>query len=104
LSKKKKNNNFNSLNLDLFDFLNFWEVKPLQKIIHFDFLFGKKKKYNGSPIYVQKAPEPQDILWENLGYTIWEIIQAKIWAWSFTFLLIIVCIALLIAISLGQVF
>jgi len=45
---------------------------------------------NGVLIEVTRAPEPFDILWENLGYEWWEVIKKRL-ATNTSSLLIIVC-------------
>lgn len=64
----------------------------------------KPKTYNGSVIKVRRAPEPNDILWENLGYGFLEIITKRFVTTLFSLVLIFICAGILFAISIGQVF
>lgn len=63
----------------------------------------ERKKYNGSSITVRRAPEPNDILWENLGYEWSEIFKKRVITAFFSGVIILICAGILFGISLGQV-
>lgn len=78
----------------------------LQSVILYIFtafskIFKKElsKNYDGSIITVERAPEPLDIYWENLGYDNWQIIKNRSFTYFASFLIIIVSFGLILAVN-----
>lgn len=60
-------------------------------------------KYNENTIYIEKAKEPNDILWENLGFDNKEKLKKRLKTFAATLLVLAVCFALIFSISIGKV-
>lgn len=43
-------------------------LMQISGLLHID----NPRKFKGQILYVNKAPEPGDILWENLGVGLWD--------------------------------
>lgn len=54
-------------------------------------------------LIVEKAPEPNDVLWENLHYSTKYKIKIRFWIYLVTFILLIICFLIILGISFGQV-
>ena len=88
------------------DVVDFWSESKFYGIFQSFcacFIGDNQKKYGGNVIRVRKAPEPNDILWENLGYSFQEILMKRALTTLFTIILIIICAGILFGISIGQV-
>ena len=88
------------------DILDFWTDNKVYEFYRkiCGCCLGETKKYKGNPIRVKRAPEPNDILWENLGYSYGEILKKNIVTAFFTIVVIMVCAGILFGISIGQVY
>jgi len=59
-------------------------------------------RLNGQKIKLKRAPEPTDVLWENLGFTSSQKLKRKIFTTIMAAVLVILSFALIIAISWSQ--
>jgi len=64
---------------------------------------GEKIKYKGNAIKVTRAHEPDDVLWENLGYGFCDVLWKRIVTNFLSVVLICFCAGILFGISIGQV-
>ena len=64
-----------------------------------NFLFFK-----GKFLIVEIAPEPNDILWENLHYCTKYKVKVRIVIYSFALLMLAICFGIILGISFGQVY
>ena len=83
---------------DVLKFLekNFWEK-------YFSFLINPVGKYKGRAILASRAPEPSDVLWENLAFGYWEKLRSRFFTALSTLFLLGICGILITMVSLAQV-
>jgi hypothetical protein len=64
-----------------------------------------KSKYRiqGALVGVGRAPEPTDVLWQNLSVSFWDKLKSRIFTNIVTFLLIIVGFGIIVLLNWGQV-
>lgn len=86
------------------EFLDFWGQKKYQRFLSTfcEWFYGKRLKYRGSPVLVSRAPEPTDILWENVGYSFFEKFKSRFATTLLTFFIIAIGFGILIGISVAQ--
>lgn len=58
--------------------------------------------FHGKEVFIERAPEPTDFLWENLAFSSWERFKKRSVTKLFTLLLIVVSFGLIILINWGQ--
>ena len=63
-----------------------------------------EKTFNGSVIEVDRAPEPFDVFWENLGYTWWDIFKKRVLTELASLFLILCTFGAILGINYAQVF
>lgn len=63
---------------------------------------GKENKWFNS-FQVEKAPEPEDIIWENLCFTDGERFKRKVKTYVYSFLLTIVNLGIILGLNYAQV-
>jgi hypothetical protein len=76
-----------------------FKKSALEKGFHslFSFLgIHHSTSYNGRIVDIDRAPEPLDVFWENLGFRWWELFKKRI--------LTLICTCALIACSFGMIF
>ena len=61
------------------------------------------QRLEGNFMPVIEAPEPSDIVWENLAYTNKEKLKRRLTTFFLTVLIIAICFGALMGISIGQV-
>ena len=61
-------------------------------------------EYRGRNLIIERAPEPNDILWENIGYTTFFKFKRQLITGIATILVLLVCFALLFSIYYVQVY
>lgn len=61
------------------------------------------EQYNGAVVQVKRAPEPTDVLWENLASTPKDRFIIQIFTNTFTMVLVVLCFGLILLINWGQV-
>ena len=66
-----------------------FEVTDLEK-----YLGRTKLKYRGHNIYLKRAPEPEDIIWENLAYNFMDKARRVILTWLITLVILCICFAI----------
>ncbi|CAD8109214.1 unnamed protein product [Paramecium primaurelia] len=69
------------------------------------YCFRRKRqltKFKGKTPYVVRAPEPGDIMWENLGEKPWKQISNQTWTNLATLLILGICFGAILGISIGQ--
>lgn len=54
-------------------------------------------------LVVENAPEPNDVLWENLHYSTKYKVKVRSGIYFLTFILLVICFFLILGISFGQV-
>lgn len=59
--------------------------------------------YRDNVLYIERAPEPNDIIWENLGYSDSFKFKRRAITNSLTFAVLCVCFVIIFFISIGQV-
>ena len=67
--------------------------------------YSDRKKKNLSraiTFRVKKAPEPQDVIWENLQYTSSEVFWRTIGVYTLSFLIILVSLGIVLALNFAQ--
>ncbi|CAD8068986.1 unnamed protein product [Paramecium sonneborni] len=78
----------------------------IQLLFHQLYYCFKRKqqliKFKGKTPYVVRAPEPGDIMWENLGEKPWKQISNQTWTNLATFLILGICFGAILGISIGQ--
>lgn len=87
--------------------LEYWELSFFQiiLILIMSKLFNKNAKtYKGDLISVSRAPEPSDIIWENLGFSPIYRLKALIYTNLATFLMLCLCAAAIFGINFGQAY
>ena len=68
-----------------------------------DRFFNRTKlKYNGFPIFLNRAPEPEDIIWENLTYGFTDKAKRVLGTWIITLIILGICFGINTAISLAM--
>jgi len=75
--------------------------KAFSSIIN-KFCANTRRSYNGQVIKVDRAPEPFDVFWENLGLDWWEVAKKRILTNIVSVLLLAVTFGLILGISALQ--
>ena len=60
--------------------------------------------FKGKFLVVEKAPEPNDILWENLHYSTKYKVKVRGGIYSVAFIFLMICFGIILGISFGQVY
>lgn len=60
---------------------------------------GKKTEI---PIWVMQAPEPSDIIWENLGFSLWFLLRRRIITFVSTSILLLFCFIIVLFLKVVQ--
>ncbi len=60
-------------------------------------------KMRGAPVYIWSAPEPEDVKWENLGYSFWQRSVRVAANWLATAAILAICLVANIYISKANV-
>ncbi|CAD8062591.1 unnamed protein product [Paramecium sonneborni] len=84
----------------------FHNQTKIQLLFHQLYYCFKRKrqliKFKGKTPYVVRAPEPGDIMWENLGEKPWKQISNQTWTNLATLLILGICFGAILGISIGQ--
>lgn len=64
---------------------------------------NSKLKFRGTILYVERAPEPNDIKWENLGFSSYYKYKKRFATTIYTLLVLVVCFSAIFGISYYQV-
>ena len=88
-----------------------WKMTELEYWLHTSFSkflgclgINADRTFNGAVIEVDRAPEPFDVFWENLGYTWWDILKKRILTECGSLLLIGCTFGAILGINSAQVF
>lgn len=60
--------------------------------------------FKGNDLYIERAPEPNDIIWDNLGYSDSFKLKRRTITNLLTLCLLIICFGIISGISIGQVY
>jgi len=63
---------------------------------------GTFKNFYGKEVHIERAPEPTDILWENLNYGSWEKFKKRMVTRTVSTILILISFGLIVLINWGQ--
>ena len=64
--------------------------------------YPKQLKFKGRKLIVKSAPQPEDVVWENLEVGKWQKLVASIRTRSVTFLLVVLCFGIVLQAVLYQ--
>ncbi len=80
------------------------DVLDAYRVSAFRFVLGMSKfQLRGEPVYFWAAPEPEDVKWENLGYTTWQRVFRVVGNWFVTIIILGICLIANVFISEANV-
>ena len=91
-------------------FFNRCSFTTFQKsLMRFKFFFCSKNlpdnllTFKNKVLVVEKAPEPNDVLWENLHYPMKYKLKKRFGIYAVTLIILAICFGMILGISYGQV-